>query len=302
LLLLGGSAAWAQKPSFEVASVKPAAPQDVGKMMIRMGGDPGRVDYKSVPLRMLIANAYNIKDYQINGPDWLASTMFDVEARVAPDTTPENRRLMMQTLLEERFGLKVHMESKELPILSLIVGKNGPKMQKAEDTPPPTDGDGPGGGGGGAPKLPPPDASPKQMAEAMKGGRAGMMMMRMSHGGKLNLNAKTSMSQFAEMLSRQLRRPVIDNTGLAGNYNIELEYKPEPGMGAFMGGEKAAAMAHADVAGGRGPGGEPEMASDGEAGSIYTAIQEQLGLKLDTKKGPVEIVVVDRCEKAPTEN
>src|SRR5690348_6994921 len=100
-LLIAGCAL-AQSPTFEVASIKPAAPQDAGRLMIRMGGDPGRIDYKHVPLRLLIANAYDVKDFQIVAPDWMSSEFFDIEAKLPPDTTPENRRLMMQNLLADR--------------------------------------------------------------------------------------------------------------------------------------------------------------------------------------------------------
>ena len=97
----------------------------------------GRIDYANVSLRDLIRQAYDVKDYQVVAPDWMNSARFDVQAKLPPDTTQRSdNALMMQALLAERFGLKVHKESKEVPVYSLVVGKNGPKLKKAEDAPP----------------------------------------------------------------------------------------------------------------------------------------------------------------------
>src|SRR3954449_5122415 len=133
LFLAGAASAFAQ--TFEVASIKTAAPQEVGRVMVRMGGDPGRIDYKNVSLRDLIRQAYDVKDYQVVAPDWMNSARFDVQAKLPPDTPKEVRAVMMQALLAERFGLKTHKESKEVQVYSLIVGKNGAKLKKAEDRP-----------------------------------------------------------------------------------------------------------------------------------------------------------------------
>src|SRR5262249_53398533 len=101
LFLLAGSAAYAQNPTFDVASIKATAPQDAGRFMIKMGGDPGRVDYVNVSLRDLIRQAYDVKDYQVVGPDWMNSARFDVKATCPPDTPRETRNLMLQALLAE---------------------------------------------------------------------------------------------------------------------------------------------------------------------------------------------------------
>ena len=188
--LLGGTLALAQKPSFEVASIKPAAPQSDGRIMVSMGGDPGRLDYKNVSLRDLVRSAYDVKDYQVNGPDWMNSARFDLQAKLPPDTPKEQRNLMMQALLAERFQLKVHKESKEVPVYSLVVGKGGAKMKPAEDVPPPPPGDAPSAGGpgpvgdfsGGGRGLGP--------GPGGKGPGPGMMMMRMEAGLKMHLTAK----------------------------------------------------------------------------------------------------------------
>ncbi len=117
--------------AFEVASVKPAAPQPPGQFRISMGGDPGRVDYQGVSLKILIERAYQIKSYQVTGPDWLDSERFDVVAKLPDGAKPEDVPKMLQTLLAERFKLTVHREQKTLPVYALGVGKNGPKLQKS---------------------------------------------------------------------------------------------------------------------------------------------------------------------------
>jgi uncharacterized protein (TIGR03435 family) len=310
LVLLTGSAAFGQSPTFEVASIKPAAPQAEGRIMVRMGGDAGRVDYVNVSLRDLIRQAFDIKDYQLNAPDWLNNARFDVQAKMPPDTTKEAKALMLQALLAERFGLKVHKESKDLPIYSLVVGKNGPKLKKAENLPPdaagtpPPPGAGPGrpaagGSVGGTFRGPGGPGGPGVPGGRGPGGPPppGMIRMMMDGPGRFHLTGSgMSLAQLADMLSRQVGKPVIDNTGITGFYDVDLEFKPEEGMGGMRG--LPMPMPRGDGGeGGRGP--APDAV---EAPSIFTAVQDQLGLKLEGKKGPVETVVVDHVEKAPTEN
>src|SRR3954469_21122340 len=131
LLLFVATTAYSQ--TFEVASVKAAAPQNDGRIMVSMGGDPGRIDYTNVSLRDLVRQAYDVKDYQVVAPDWMNSARFDVQAKLPPDTPREARNVMMQNLLAERFGLKIHKENKELPVYHLVAGKNGPKLKKADE-------------------------------------------------------------------------------------------------------------------------------------------------------------------------
>ena len=251
--------------AFEVISIKPNAAAD-NRVMIRMAPG-GRFTATGVPVRVLISQAFNVRDFQITGgPGWLSSDRFDVNAK-APDgvgerVPPEILRPMLQAMLVEPFQLKTHTESKEMPVYSLVQGKGGPKL-KVSETPPPT---GPGGGGpGGRPQ-----------------------MMRMGRG-QLSANGGT-MKAFAQQLSQILGRPVTDNTGLDGFYDIELEFTPEPGQGG----------------GGPGGGGVPPPPgaipqSDTNGPSIFTAVQEKLGLKLESSKGPVDILVIDSISK-PTEN
>src|SRR5262249_3697028 len=125
------------QPSFEVASIKPAAPpSDPHRIMVGMRGgpgtpDPGQISYFNVTLRNVLMTAYDVKDYQISGPGWLGSERYDIIAKVPPGTTKEQLRLMLQNLLAERFQVSLHHESKELPMFALVVAKGGPKMKEA---------------------------------------------------------------------------------------------------------------------------------------------------------------------------
>ena len=135
--------------TFEVASIKPASLPTPGNgpMLIRgpSGGpgtkDPGRINYPYMSLKNILMIAYDVKNYQVNGPAWLDTERFDVTATMPPETTKEQFRIMLQNLLIERFKMTVHKESKELPMYSLIVNK-APKMKETALTSPPPDSDG----------------------------------------------------------------------------------------------------------------------------------------------------------------
>jgi uncharacterized protein (TIGR03435 family) len=198
---------------------------------------------------------------------------------------------MLQTLLAERFKLAVHRETKELPIYALVVAKNGPKMKESEVVPVPKEGvDVPPPG-----PLPPPSErkmGPDGFPIMPTAGRGGIAQMQMMPGRvRMKVNMET-MAQFVDMLSNQLDRPVLDQTGLTKSYQFILDYAPEPGGRNPLGMPLPVA-----------PPGEGGVAADADAApSLFTALQEQLGLKLEQKKGSVEMLVVDRIEKVPTEN
>ncbi len=289
-LCCGAMAQTGQHPTeFEVASVKAAAPQDMHRMQVMMRGgpgspDPGQITYTNVSLRNIVMNAYGVKNFQISGPGFLDTERFDVLAKVPKGATKDDLKVMLQNLLAERFQIKLHQEKKELPIYALVVAKNGPKLKEsAEDAPASAD-------------APPPPPSPG--GRGGFGGRGGMMIM--INNGRMRLTAsKQPVSGIADMLSNQLGRPVIDQTGLTGKYDFTVEFAPEEGqmMRGPMGG-----MPPSPPGAGPGPG-PGEGASDGPApANLFTALQEQLGLKLEPKKGPVDFLVIDHIEKAPTEN
>ncbi|MBS1855384.1 MAG: TIGR03435 family protein [Acidobacteria bacterium] len=265
-------------PAFEVASIKQAAPQPQGRMMVRMGGDAGRVDYASVSLKDVLARAYNVKRFQITGPSWLDSERYDITAKVPDGVNPDKIPVMLQALLAERFKMQVHRETKEQSVYALIVGKSGPKLTKSEIETNPN-------------AKPPigPDGRPMP-----RGGRGMMMMQIGGPSGTAQMKATAiTMGTFSDMLSNMLDRPVVDQTGILGNYDLTLDVSMED-----MAGMRKIAV---PPPGAGGPGMEHAPAEGGSAASIFTSIQS-LGLKLDPRKAPVEYLVVDRAEKVPTEN
>jgi uncharacterized protein (TIGR03435 family) len=302
-------AAWGQTTegpdTFEVASIKPAAPQGQGRFMVGTRGGPGtpdpeRLTLTNVSLKQILANAYDVKDYQIQGPTLLESERFDITAKIPKGSTKEQARIMMQNLLVERFKLTLHRDKKEFPMFGLVVGKNGPKMKRAEE-PPVTE---TAGGDGPPPPLPQPgrlemgkDGFPKLPPG---GGRGGMMIMMMNGRFRMQANGQT-MKGLADMLSNQLGRPVIDETKLDGKYEFTLDYAPEEG---HMKGPMGMMPPPGHMEGPPGAiGAGPAPAGGGETGpNLVTAVQEQLGLKLESKKGPLDLIVVDHIEKTPTEN
>lgn len=291
LILAPGAAAAGQEnsqpqasapKSFEVASIKPSA-EDGRRVMISVAPG-GRYTARGVNIKFLIQQAYGIKDFQIVGaPAWLTSEHYDIVAKAeTPDLNREKLEPLMQSLLAERMNLKFHRETRELPIYFLVVGKNGHKLHKSEIQP-----DGPPGNP--QPNAEKPGDSPVLSRSASGGpgprpsGRGASI--RISRG---QMNAEmSSVSEIASFLAQQLGRPVQDKTGLEGKYDFKLEWTPDEtmrGMGAP--GE---------------PGREGSQPVDSSGPSIFAALQEQLGLKLESQKGPVEILVIDHIEK-PSEN
>ncbi|HLJ46394.1 MAG TPA: TIGR03435 family protein [Bryobacteraceae bacterium] len=256
-------------PSFEVASIKPGDPSS-HQVQIRMSPG-GRISCKNVPVRFLLQRAFDIQDFQIVGaPAWVGSDRFDIEAKADHEVNQEEIALMLQSLLADRFKLTFHRETKELPIYSLVVGKNGPKLKESE------------GGSNGKPMA---GGPPMPGGQPMPGGKP--MMVRMGRG-MIEANG-ASMETLAGQLARNLGRPVIDKTGLAGSYDVKLEWTPD---------EQAAGPGGPGGPGGPEPKGDAVPTAESAGPSLFTAVQEQLGLKLDGGKGPVKVIVIDHIEKA----
>jgi bla regulator protein BlaR1 len=281
----------ATRPTFEVASIKPDnSAGHFGGIQISPGG---RFVATNVPLKMLIAMAYKIENSQlIGGPAWINSQRFDIQAE-APGSSHEDimkmtdaqreaymeqEQLRLQSLLEDRFQLKLRRDTKDRPIYALVVAKGGPKLQEtpAQDT---ASDQQPHGGTAGR------DGALSQKGVPLKG-----RQMRMSRG-QLSGN-DVQLSFLATQLSNQLGRPVVDQTGLKGNYSFTLQWTPDESQRQMGGGP---AEEGPQSAGNTPP--PPETAGP----SVFTAIQEQLGLKLKPEKGPVEVYVIDHVEQ-PSEN
>jgi len=218
---------------FDVASIKPNLTGVGGGSFNTLS--PGRLDATNVSLRALVRFAFGVRDDQIaGGPAWFDTQKYDVVAKVDSLTAAGSIPFepLVQTLLADRFRLKVHRETTQLPVFSLVVAKNGPRLVARSSTEP---------------------------------GLIGMIPAGQGLTGRRY--SKASMPVFVGQLGRIVGRSVIDNTGLAGEYDFTLVYARDE---------------------------QPNNPS-------YTALQEQLGLKLEPAKGPVEIVVVDSAEK-PSEN
>ena len=298
------SSAFAQ--SFEVASIKPAAPQDGHMRMVRMGSDPGRINYEGVTLKNLLARAYNVKDFQINGPDWLTSERYDVTAKLPECADRDQVPQMLQSLLAERFKMTLRREQKELPVYELVVAKGGAKLKESQGFKPEMLGANiPKGAFVNQPAPPPPDAA-EQRNSACPPPPAGkpaappsrpMGMAIRINDGHLEMN-NTTMPAFANYLSSVTGRPVLDKTELQGNYDITLDVDPTEFMANM---KRSMAGVMIGPGGGEGPRADASPVPDSTGGSVFTAVQ-QLGLKLEGKKAPLEMIVVDHADKVPTEN
>ena len=241
---------------FEVASVKPADPDAQGtRIQLAPGGGMNMVN---ASVKQLITFAYDVRESQlVSGPNWLESQRYDIIAKPPPAEGPTDPRQMtndqretlqrqmrerVRNLLADRFQLTIHKETKDIPIYALVLGKNGSKIQPSKE---------------------------------QQGPRHGMQVRR----GQMNAEGAT-LQMLANALSNITGRPVIDRTGLKGNFDFKFEWTPE--NGALTPGAP----------------GEPGSQVDLSGPTIFTAVQDQLGLKLESEKGPVEMIVIDRLEKA----
>ncbi len=296
----------ASAPKFEVASIKPAKPGAHGRLFEI---PPGRFIATNFTAKMLIGLAYSYKqpglalrdDQILGGPKWINSESFDINAKVEDSLVREEEekklpsdqwgdqiKLMVQSMLTERFKLKVTHETKELPVYVLVVAKHGPKLTKS--TVPPL---GPLGA-----KPPAPGARRGTMISIGRGQLTGVGM---------------SVDELASALSHMPGiggREIVNQTGLEGRYDVTLKWTPEgprpmfggPGPGGAPGpGESAVAGQAGGTGGNQQPTAGTTPASDSSGPSIFTAIQQQLGLRLKPGKAPVGMIVIDHIEQ-PTPN
>jgi uncharacterized protein (TIGR03435 family) len=253
------------QPSYEVASIKPDHSNDSPALMRAMFTNDG-LTAEGMTAKFLIGLAYNVKDFQVSGgPSWAESERFTVDAKIGlseieafnklpPDQRMEQRRLMLQRLLADRFQLKVSHSTKELPIYALVVAKNGPKFTQSTTAPPP-------------------------------GPRAAVMQGTFRGTGDAFTGNGVNMRMLANWLGIRVGRDVVDKTGLEGTYDLTMRWDAD-----------SQRLTTADP--GQGPVDTP---SDSSGLTIFTALKQQLGLKLEPQKGPVEIIIIDHLEK-PSEN
>jgi len=229
----------------------------------------------------------------------MASERFDVLAKLPEGASRDQVPEMLQALLAERFKLTVHRESKEHAVYALVVGKNGAKLKESSP-----DADAPAGGG--AP-IATDDVNPQVRVSgrgentqvSISGGQIGTAHMSVGPDGTMHLEAaKMTMAALADTLSRLVDRPVVDLTELKGSYQVALDLSMEDLRNAAR---NFGVMAPG-LGGGRGAARPPaDAASDPGGVSIFAAVQ-QLGLKLEPRKAPLDLIVIDHLEKAPTEN
>jgi uncharacterized protein (TIGR03435 family) len=243
------------KPQFEVATVRPNNSGEANASIRIQPG--GRLTATNQTLRNLIRNAFNVQPYQlVGGPDWMDSDRYDIVAKIADADLDEKGMapapqfmLRVQSLLEDRFKMAARWETREMPVYAMVLameGKLGPKLK-------PHAGNCDRAGGG-----PPPPGSPPMNC----GTRTNMTPASATVSG-----SGISMQTFARNLAGATGRNVLDKTGLAGSYDLELEFTPD-------------------------------QSADNTGPSLFTAMQEQLGLKLDSQRAPVEVIVIDKLEKA----
>jgi uncharacterized protein (TIGR03435 family) len=259
----------ANGPTFEVASVKP---NRSGTTQANAGLQPNGVNLINLPLRGIIQIAYGIPQPAklVGVPDWTITERFDIVGRTAGPSSGDEIRLMLQTLLVERFKLVARRDTRPLGAYALVLarkdGRLGDHLRPSTSncTPPPTIA---ARGNGGQPTTAPASGS-------MCGPRTG-------GPGRLILEG-SPIAQFTSLLALTAGRAIVDKTGLTGRYDIDLTYVPErPGPGFATDNAPAA--------------------NDPNAPSLFTALQEQLGLKLERDQQPQDVLVIERVER-PTED
>jgi uncharacterized protein (TIGR03435 family) len=299
--------------TFEVATVKPAAPLDMAKLAaaMRAGEAPkigphvenGRAEYTYMSLRDLVALGYNVKPYQVSGPDWMATTRFDIEAKMPEGSAKEDAPAMVQAMLKDRFKLATHPSMEERPVLALVVGKNGPKLKPAEQTPVPID-----------------ESTPLHPGEVKMDSVDGPMRMTIHPDGSATVNmgvkgvvtqkmdpvtktlhiqsSAVTMAGFADMLTRVMQmggesnRQVVDMTNVKGYYQTDLDLSIAQIIEmAKAGGFDVPAR----------PGGEPVDAGPGDGQTVQESVRA-MGLALEGRKASVARLVIDSVMKMPTEN
>lgn len=296
-----GGAAAAQtpaRPAFDVAAITAGVPlqTQISTRQLRIDRtvNDSRINLQSVTLAELIMMAYKIQVYQLTGPDWIKSELYDVQATLPPGSTKEQVPAMMETLLAERFKLTVHRDKKEHGVYGLVVGKDGHKLMPA------------------APAAAPPPEDPNAQTVSLAG-----QQIRVSSNGSATVTAQDgataqitqtadggvgmtfknmTVAAFAQRLTSLVDKPVMDMTGLAGTFDIPLELKMEDILAVARGAAQTLGVSMPGL-----PGAEPGQAPDPSGSSVFASVQK-LGLKLEPRKEQVETVVVDSAEKTPTAN
>ncbi len=268
-------------PQFEVASVK-QSPSDAGNIGWRRGGpgtsSPEQIRYTNLPLRALIVNAYGLKDYQLIGPGWMETERYDIVANVPPGTTKDDLRIMLQNLMKQRFSLAIRREMRDMAGYGLVVAKAGHHLTTSSRGVMSTTADGepapvPKMGRDGFLEIPP-----------EKFRMPGIQTTTLPDRARI-VGYRTSLSQLSSALEGILQQPVFNLTGLNGSYDFILIWTPEHGVA-----EPPAQT------------GDLLNSNAATAPVLFVALQQQLGLRLERQKHPLEVFVIDHLDRIPTAN
>jgi uncharacterized protein (TIGR03435 family) len=280
-MICGAALAQAQSQSelsFEVASIRPSAPLNA-QVTAGIHIDGAQVNSVLLSLRDYIRWAYDVTDYQIAAPDWMAGARFDITAKLSSKATEKQIAQMMRNLLATRFQMKLHRETRELPVYALVLAKGGAKLKESKDDPR--------------------DDAAEDAVNVVAQGNSGGTTVDMGNGASFSMGdnkieaRKMAMAPLIETLASFSDRPMLDMTGLTDLYDITLQFSPEDFRALMI---RGAIM--------RGAVFPPEVLKqlDSASGDSMGAAFERLGLKLESRKAPVEMLVIDHIEKMPTEN
>jgi uncharacterized protein (TIGR03435 family) len=269
-------------PQFEVASIKPSPPSatdfhvDIGVHI-----DGAQVKCNSLSLKDYIRMAYDVKEYQVTGPEWIATERFDIVAKLPEGAKREQLRDMIKALLADRFHLKLHKESKEFPVYGLVVTKGGSKLKESKE-----DADGAAIGIAAGNANVNASGGPEGVNISLGGGSFFSFADNRIEAKKLD------MPRFAETIARFTDRPVVDMTGLTGRYDFTIDVTTE---------DYNAMRVRSAISAGVVLPPQAMRALEASGDSLASGLQA-LGLKMEPRKAPLDVLVVDQADKVPTEN
>jgi len=283
-LLAFALAALAQEksPSFEVASIRPIGDAEMnrrpGAVATRgPGADPQIFSLNPTSMQYLLLTAFKVNGLRVVGPSWADNEMYELHAKFPEGVGRDKLDVLLLNLLIERFGLQFHRENRELPAYELVIAKGGIKMQES----------GPATANGLEFKET--DKGPTLVTSRDKYGllqlpfgRKGMLLFGLGGGKSRYSGRMQDMKGILTMCETRLKKPVIDKTGLTGNYDFNLDFS-------------SGAPASPNPAG-------PPVDEAPESAPPFEVAIETLGLKLQSVKAPVEVIVIDKLNRAPTEN
>jgi uncharacterized protein (TIGR03435 family) len=281
LAILLAASAFAQSPQFEVASIKPFDPSAPGQVLGGVHVDGAQIRVAGLSLRDLLAMAYKIKATLITGPDWTATERFDISATLPAGSARAQLPEMMQALLAERFHVKVHNDKKEFPIYALLVGKGAMKMKESA---PDSDAD---------------KDEPKGAGGVVSTSAGNGINVNYGHGSSYTFANnrfdahKLTMAIFAGNLERFADRQIVDMTGLKALYDFAFDVMPEDYRAMLL---RSAVWAGVNL-----PPQAQKMLDDSSPAALGDALQ-QIGLKLEARKAPLDVLVIDEALKTPTAN